>query len=164
MRTETAVGTERITTLGCFEVGGRIYALDIANVREVVRWQAVTPLPGAPELIEGVIDLRGTVVPIVDLGRALGVDPVRGGARARIAVAEVDGLVVGFAVDAATGVMAVDPNLLDVPPALASAPTDPTTCAVIRREGGEPIPLLSLERLLARVQRSSSAGAGEVTR
>ena len=161
MRTETAARTGGVAILGCFEVAGRIYALDVANVREVVRWQAATPLPGAPDLIEGVIDLRGAVVPIVDLGRALGVDPVRGGPRARIAVAEVDGLVVGFAVDAATGVMPVDPNVLQVPPTPASASGDPTTRAVIRRDGGEPIPLLSLERLLARVQASPSAGAGE---
>ncbi len=58
-------------TLGCFEVGGRVYALDVTYIREVVRWQRVTPLPKAPVLIEGVIDLRGAVVPVVDLGRAL---------------------------------------------------------------------------------------------
>jgi purine-binding chemotaxis protein CheW len=161
MRTEPAARTGGITTLGCFEVGGRIYALDVANIREIVRWQAVTPLPGAPDLIEGVIDLRGAVVPVVDLGRALGVDPVRGGARARIVVAEVDGLVVGFAVDAATGVMPIDPSALEVPPTLASVSEDPMTRAVVRRDGGEPIPLLSLERLLERVQALPSAGTEE---
>ena len=50
-------------TLGCFEVSGRTYAVDVTYVREVVRWQPVTPLPKAPALIEGVIDLRGAVVP-----------------------------------------------------------------------------------------------------
>ena len=161
MRTESASRTGGITTLGCFEVGGRVYALDVAQIREIVRWQVATPLPGAPELIEGVIDLRGAVVPIIDLGRALGVDPVRGEARARIAVAEVDGLLVGFAVDAATGVMSIDSNALDVPPTLGPASEDPMTCAVVRRDGGDPIPLLSLERLLARVQESPSTGAEE---
>ena len=48
-------------TLGCFEVGGRVYAIDVAQLREVVRWQPVTPLPNAPKLIEGVIDLRFAV-------------------------------------------------------------------------------------------------------
>ena len=58
-------------TLGCFEVGGRLIAIDVANVREVVRWQPVTPLPKSPTLIDGVVDLRDTLVPVVDLGQAL---------------------------------------------------------------------------------------------
>ena len=99
---------ENHVTLGCFEVGGHTYAIDVAQVREVVRWQSVTPLPNAPALIEGVIDLRGAVVPVVDLGRALGGAPVAPGLRTRIAVTEVDGLVMGLAVDAAVEVLSVD--------------------------------------------------------
>ena len=53
-----AVFSENQVTLGCFEVAGRTYALDVSQLREVVRWQPVTPLPNAPRLIEGVIDLE----------------------------------------------------------------------------------------------------------
>ena len=95
-------------TLACFQVGGDSYALDVTQLREVVRWQTITPLPRAPELIEGVIDLRGAIVPVVDLGRLLLGTRVVPGARARIAIAEVDGLVLGLAVDAATEVIAAD--------------------------------------------------------
>ena len=50
---------ENRVTLSCFDVGGGVYAMDVSHVREVARWQPITPLPKAPELIEGVIDLRG---------------------------------------------------------------------------------------------------------
>ncbi len=152
-RTEM-LGGNRLT-LGNVEVAGRSYALDVTQLREIVRWQAPTPLPGAPALIEGVIDLRGVIVPVIDLGRALGVDPVRPGARARIAVAELDGLVIGLAVDAAVGVVSVEAGALGDPPALASQAGYVLARAVVRRPGAEPIPLLALEPILENVYRSA---------
>ena len=142
-------------TLGCFEVGGRVYAIDVAQLREVVRWQPVTPLPNAPKLIEGVIDLRGAVVPVVDLGRALGQSPVNPSLRARIAVTEIDGLVVGFAVEAALEVIPVPVDRLDDPPALATQTGYDAARAVVRRPQGVPIVVLSLDHLLERVYRSA---------
>lgn len=145
---------ENFVTLGCFEVRGRAYALDVAQLREVVRWQPVTPLPMSPALIEGVIDLRGSVVPVVDLGRALGLGPVEPGPRARIAVAELDGLVMGLAVDAALDVTPVDVERMEDPPALAVQTGYEVSRAVVRRPEGEPILVLSLEQLLESVYRS----------
>jgi purine-binding chemotaxis protein CheW len=152
-----AVGENHVT-LGCFEVGGHTYALDVSQVREVVRWQPVTPLPNAPALIEGVIDLRGAVIPVVDLGRALGGAPVAQGARARIAVTEVEGLVMGLAVDAAIEVLSVDVANLDDPPQLATQTGYDVTRAVVRRANAEPILVLSLEHVLESVYRSALPG------
>jgi purine-binding chemotaxis protein CheW len=147
--------SENHVTLGCFEVAGHTYAIDVSQVREVVRWQPVTPLPNAPALIEGVIDLRGAVIPVVDLGRALGGKPVDQGPRARIAVTEVDGLVMGLAVDAAIEVLPVDVSHLDDPPQLATQTGYDLARAVVRRAGAEPILVLSLEHVLESVYRSA---------
>jgi purine-binding chemotaxis protein CheW len=151
--TELTGGSQ--VTLGCFEVGGRIFALDVGYVREVVRWQPVTPLPKAPELIEGVIDLRGAVVPVIDLGRALLGAPVSEGPNARIAVSEVDGLVLGLAVDAAVEVIAVDVTAMEDPPGLATQAGYDVTRAIVRRHGQDPILVLSLEHLLESIYRSA---------
>jgi len=153
----SAAYTENHVTLGCFEVGGQVYAIDVSQMREVVRWQAVTPLPNAPTLIEGVIDLRGSVVPVVDLGRALGLGSVKSGVRARIAVTEVEGLVMGLAVDAAVDVFPVDVARLEDPPALATQTGYEATRAVVRQPDAEPILVLSLEHLLETVYRSALA-------
>jgi purine-binding chemotaxis protein CheW len=149
-----AIGDNQVT-LGCFEVGGHTYAIDVSQVREIVRWQPVTPLPNAPELIEGVVDLRGAMVPIVDLGRALGGAPAAPGQRTRIAVTEVDGLVMGLAVDSAVEVLSVDVAHLEDPPALAAQTGYDVTRAVVRRPGAEPILVLSLEHVLEGVYRSA---------
>jgi purine-binding chemotaxis protein CheW len=146
---------ENRVTLGAFRVGDAVYALDVTQVREVVRWQPLTPLPMAPRLIEGVIDLRGAVVPVVDLGRALGSSPMVVSPAARVAIAELDGLVVGLAVDAAVEVLSVDVSALEEPPALATHAGYGAARAVVRRPGAAPVLVISLEYILERVYRSA---------
>ena len=146
---------ESQVTLGCFEVAGRVFALDVNSVREVVRWQPVTPLPKAPALIDGVIDLRGAVVAVVDLGRALDGEPVKIGHYTRIAVTEVEGLVLGLVVDAAIEVIAVNVAAMEDPPSLATQAGYYATRAIVRRPDAEPILVLSLENLLESIYRSS---------
>jgi len=141
-------------TLGCFEVGGRTIAIDVANVREVVRWQPVTPLPRSPVLIEGVIDLRGALVPIVDLGRALNEVKVEPSSNTRIVVVETDGLVIGLMVDSAIEVLQVGAASMEDPPALATHAGYDAARAVVRRPDSDPIVVLSLEYLLESVYRS----------
>lgn len=152
---------ENQLTLACFEVGGSRQAMDVSNLREVLRWQRPTPLPQAPPLIEGVIDVRGAVVPVIDLGRALGGERVSGGARARIAIAELDGLVVGLAVDAALEVMTVEGSALGDPPGLVTQAGYGMVRAVLRRKDAEPIPVLSLEQIVECIYRSSLTARGE---
>ena len=141
-------------TLAAFRVGNAVYALDVALVREVVRWQAVTPLPLAPRLIDGVIDLRGAIVPVVDLGRVLGAAAMTVGSSARIAIVAESGLVMGLAVDAALEVMSVDPTSSKMP-ALATHAGYDATRAVVRRPNAAPVLLLSLEHILESVYRSA---------
>ena len=147
-------GQNRVT-LGCFEVGGGVYAIDVNCLREVVRWQAVTPLPKAPDLIEGVIDLRGGIVPVVDLGRALEGRPTEVGPRTRIAIVDVEGLVLGLVVDAALEVLPVNVASMEDPPSLAVQAGYDAARAVVRRPDATPILVLSLEHLLESIYRSS---------
>ena len=146
---------ENVVNLAAFEVGGVIYAFEATQVREVVRWQPVTPLPMASRLIEGVIDLRRSVVPVVDLGHALGSGPAAEGPAARIVIVEVDGLIVGLRVDAALEVMSVEAGSLEDPPALATHSGYETTRAVVRRPDAAPVLVLSLEHILESVYRSA---------
>lgn len=149
--------------LGCFEVAGRTLAIDVAQLREIVRHQTPTPLPGAPPAIEGVISLRGTLVPVVDLARLLGCEPVQAGARSRIAVAEVDGIAIGLAVDAAIQILAVPGAALGDPPALAVQSGCGATRAVVQQPDAAPIAVLSLEHVIETLYREALV-AGERSR
>jgi len=150
-----ATGTETTVDLACFETRGRVYGIDVLQIREIVRCQEVTPLPKAPELIEGVIDLRGAVVPVIDLAHALCRERADEGPETRIAVLELDGMVLGLRVDAAVDVISVAARDVDDPPALATQAGYDTVRAVVRRADAPPVLVLSLEHLLESVYRSA---------
>ena len=144
--------------LACFEVKSQLYALEVAHVREIVRIQPITPLPQAPELIEGVIDLRGAVIPVLDLARVLGRGTGDDGLHARIVVLEFDGLVLGLWVDAATDVLTLDGSRLEDVPELATHAGYDAVRYVIRRDEEAPVMVLSLETLVENVYRSALPG------
>ena len=150
-----ATGTETTVDLACFETRGRVYGIDVLQIREIVRCQEVTPLPKAPELIEGVIDLRDVVVPVIDLGHALCGERADEGPKTRIAILELDGMVLGLRVDAAVDVISVAARDVDAPPALATQAGYDTVRAVVRRADAPPVLVLSLEHLLESVYRSA---------
>lgn len=147
--------------LACFEVAGQIYAIDVAHVREIVRVQEITPLPLAPGLIEGVVDLRGGVIPVVDLGRMLAGVNIELSTSSRIVVVDFDGLVLGLCVEAATDVLSLVATALEDVPTLASHAGYEAVRAVIRRPSDRPVMLLAIEHILECVYRSALASQGE---
>lgn len=151
--------------LACFEVKGQVYAIEVEHVREIVRMMEITKLPNAPSLIEGVIDLRGAVIPVMDLVRALNRGTASSGMDARIIVLEVDGLVLGLWVDAATDVLTLDTQQMEDVPDLATQAGYDTVRHVVRREEGPPIMVLAVDRLVENIYRSALQGiaaTGEV--
>jgi purine-binding chemotaxis protein CheW len=149
-----------LVNLACFEVRGRVYALDIAHVREIVRSQEITPLPMSPALIEGMVELRDGVVPVIDLGRALGGEPCEMTNRGRIAVLEIDELVVGLIVEHAADVLSLDAGSLEDPPSLATQAGYEAVRAVVRRPDERPVLVLSLDHILESVYRSQLPSPG----
>jgi purine-binding chemotaxis protein CheW len=155
--TQNTLPSDNQVNLACFEVHGRMYALDVSQVREIVRLQEITPLPMAPSLIEGVVDLRGAVVPVIDLGRILGGERTSETNQARIAILEIDGLVLGLCVEAATDVLSLDATALEDVPDLASHAGYDAIRHVVRRPDSAPVMVLSLEHILENVYRSALA-------
>jgi purine-binding chemotaxis protein CheW len=141
--------------LACFELEGTRFAVDVAQVREISRCPPLVPLPHAPPLIEGVSDLRGSVLPILDLGRALGRQPVDDPAHARLAVLQAEDLVFGLRVPNAVDVISVSVGEVEEVPALATQAGYEAVRAVVRRPDATPVLVLSLEALLERVYRSA---------
>ena len=85
--------------LACFQVGDQMYALDILRIKEVIRPQKLTPVPKAPEFIEGVINLRGVVIPVVDLRRRFDQAVIESGQKNRVIISVLAGKVIGLMVD-----------------------------------------------------------------
>jgi purine-binding chemotaxis protein CheW len=147
---------ECATDLACFDVHGTLWGIDVRRIRQIMRGIEAKPLPGAPRWIEGVIDLRETMVPVVDLGVALGASPVGNDRGARIVVVDTLGVVLGLRVGKAYEVLSVEGRTLEAPPALAvRAGYDPVV-ALVRRDDGTPVLALALERVVGRLLQSVS--------
>ena len=102
-------------------LAGEEYGVDILRVQEIKGWDSATPIPNSPEYIRGVINLRGTIVPIIDLRRRFGLEPVEYGPVTVVIVLRVmspegeASRVMGVVVDAVSDVYNVQPD--DVKPA-----------------------------------------------
>jgi purine-binding chemotaxis protein CheW len=112
-----APGAQHLT----FSVAGESYAVDVLHVREVVEVMPITRVPSLPAAVRGVVNLRGAVVPVVDLGVRLGGAPLALTKRSCIVVIEVDRagepMIVGLLVDAVDQVIELGPDSLEpVPP------------------------------------------------
>ena len=88
-----------------FRIGSQFYCVDIMSVREIRGWTPATQLPRAPGFVRGVINLRGVVLPIIDLADRLGFAPTEPTARHVIIVAQTGRQVVGLLVDAVSDII-----------------------------------------------------------
>lgn len=99
-----------------FVAGGERYGVPVRRVTAIVRPSAMTPVPRAPEAVMGVMNMRGTVLPVVDISRRLGRGTFVPGPNSRVIVADGPFGIVGLAVDAATDVTCIDADLLGEAP------------------------------------------------
>ncbi len=101
-----------------FRIGKETFGVPIHLVHEIVRLPEITAVPDAPDYIEGVINLRGKIISIVDLRKRFGEPQVEPSRKNRILVAEIDKKIVGLIVDAASEVMRLSESEIEAPPNL----------------------------------------------
>lgn len=101
-----------------FRIGKETFGVPIGLVHEIVRVPEITAVPDAPEYVEGVINLRGKIVSIVDLRKRFGEIHVETSRKNRILVAEIENKMVGLIVDAASEVIRLPHGEVDAPPSV----------------------------------------------
>ena len=98
---------QHMTEVIAFKVNEDEYCVDIMSVREIRGWTPATRIPHAPSFVRGVINLRGAVLPIIDLGARFGFDQTETSERNVIIVAQMDGQLFGLLVDAVSDIMTI---------------------------------------------------------
>jgi len=101
-----------------FRVGRETFGVPISLVHEIVRVPEITAVPDSPGYVEGVINLRGKIVSVVDLRKRFGEKEIAANKKNRILVAEVGGKMVGLIVDAASEVIKIPDSEIDLPPSV----------------------------------------------
>jgi len=98
-----------------FRIGRETFGLPIAIVREIVRVPEITSVPNAPEYIEGVINLRGRIIPVVDLRKRFGQEATALNKKSRVVVVELNSRFVGLIVNSASEVLKLPPSEIEKP-------------------------------------------------
>jgi len=132
-----------------FLVGDEEYGLDILKVQEVRAHSAITPIPNAPDYVRGVMNLRGTIIPVVDLRARFGLNKVPYSRLNVIVVATVRTKTVGLMVDAVSDVLNFPPDEIQPPPDFGEAVHSVSGLA---RSGEKVILLLDMDRILGNVE------------
>jgi len=151
MRNDSANGRELIA----FRIGVQEFCVDIMSVREIRGWTPATALPQSPGFVRGVINLRGAVLPIVDLATRLGFPPAEPTARHVIIVAQIGSQIVGLLVDAVSDILTVTDDLLQPTPDVASEMAKTFVRGVLAVEG-RMISLIALDNLLPPQEREAA--------
>lgn len=101
-----------------FGLGSELYGMDIYELQEIIRMVEITRIPKAPSFIEGVINLRGKVIPVIDLKKKFGIKGGENPSERRIIVANVGGQTAGLIVDRVSEVTSVRDEDIEPPPAV----------------------------------------------
>jgi purine-binding chemotaxis protein CheW len=139
-----------------FQVGAQNFAVEITRVKEIQRYQQPTAIPKSPAFLEGVIEVRGNLIPVVDLRKRFEISPNPSDSRTRIIILRAVKRKVGIVVDAVHRVISIPLKDIKAPPAIAQAHGADPLLAVAKHKN-ELYVVLDLDRILSSVQRISLA-------
>ncbi len=118
-------------------LGDDVFGIDIAVIHTVITPQAITAVPRTPPFVAGVMNLRGRIVPVVDLRTRLGLPPAAGELKTRrIVIVETEGLTAGLIVDAVSEVLRLPEGAIDPPVGLVASPDGACILGIGRIPGG----------------------------
>jgi purine-binding chemotaxis protein CheW len=150
--------TEELLQLVSFTIGQEEFGLDIQTIQEINRMVEITRVPNSPDFVSGVINLRGKVIPVIDLRKRFGFPAKESDKNTRIIVVELGNSVVGFVVDAVREVIRIPKSVTEPPPPIIAGIGSEYVTAVGKLEDRLLI-LLDLEHLLQEKEKEQLVSA-----
>ncbi|MGD8782570.1 MAG: chemotaxis protein CheW [Ignavibacteria bacterium] len=138
---------QEILQLVSFRIDTEEFGVDILKVQEIIRMVPITKVPNAPDFVEGVINLRGRVIPVIDLRIKLGHQKIEYNNGTRIIVVEINSTTLGFVVDSVSEVLRIPQNITEAPPEMVAGIDSDFITAVGKLEDKLLI-LLDFEKIL----------------
>jgi purine-binding chemotaxis protein CheW len=136
-----------------FELANEHYGVDIAAVEGIIKMQNITRMPQSPDFVEGVTNLRGSVLPVIDLRKRFGLERQEATKDTRIVTVDMEGTKVGMVVDAVSEVLRVPEEAIEPPPPMVTS-VDTSFIQGIAKMADRLVILLDLGRVLTMQERS----------
>ena len=119
-RPDSSVKISELLELVSFKICNEEFGVDISNVKEIIKMIQITKVPNSPDFVEGVINLRGKVIPVIDLRSRLHMEKRKQDKDTRIIVVELNNSIVGFIVDAVSEVLRIPASITEAPPEMVT--------------------------------------------
>jgi purine-binding chemotaxis protein CheW len=145
---------DEILQLVTFSVGEEEFGVEILKVQEINKMLQVTKIPNSPDFVEGVINLRGKVIPIINLRKRLRLSDKEYDKNTRIIVMEIQGRTVGFIVDSVSEVLRIPRSITEPPPSMIGGVSSEYIVAVGKLEDRLLI-LLDIDKILSNEEKAA---------
>lgn len=131
-----------------FKVAGETFGIDISLVKEIVPYQDITPVPDSYDFVEGIVNLRGKIVTVIDMRRRLRATSANREKTTRIIILDFEGKLMGIIVDTASEIVRIDTNIIGPPPELLTEVGSGYIMGIVKQKD-RLIVLLDLRRILS---------------
>jgi purine-binding chemotaxis protein CheW len=152
VKVDDTLGT--LIQLVSFNLDQEEYGVDVLKVREIIRMPMVTRVPNTPYYVEGVINLRGKVVPIICMRKKFGLTESENDKQTRIMVMDMEGELMGFIVDAVSEVIRISGSEIQPSPAMVAGGIDQECIAGVINQAERLLVLLNLEKMFSRDEKN----------
>lgn len=153
MDNSSAADEPHTNMLISFSLGGQGYCLDVMGVREIRGWTPATQLPSTPSHVRGMINLRGTVIPVIDLAVRLGLEPTTQTARSVVIVVELGDRLIGLLVDSVWEILTVRAKDVQPSPDVGACEMRQLVKGVVTSNGEQLLTWLAFDQIMAETDR-----------
>jgi purine-binding chemotaxis protein CheW len=149
VRTESTGSIGEMTQLVSFHLDNEEYGVEVLKVREIIRMVSITHMPNTPPYVEGIINLRGKVIPIISMRRRFALMDMENNSQTRVIIMDVGGELLGFTVDAVSEVIRVSANEIQPAPSVASGGVGQEYIEGVINHGERLLVLLNLDLMFS---------------
>jgi len=158
----TTINTEgsknELIQLVSFKLDNEEYGIEVLKVREIIRMIPITHMPNTPHYVEGIINLRGKIIPIVSLRKQFGLMERENCTQTRIVVMDISGELMGFVVDSVSEVIRISGSEIQPPPNVVSGGIDQECITGVINQSERLLVLLDLDRMFSREEKGMIFG------
>ncbi len=145
-----------------FTLAQEEYAVDILKVQEINRMKEITRVPNAPYYVEGVINLRGKVIPVVSLRKMFGLPEEEDRSKQKIMIMDIQGVTIGVVVDTVSEVLRISKDIVEPPPSMTYSVSTEFISGIAKLQD-RLIILLDMDRLIGKEESQSMISVAEKT-
>jgi purine-binding chemotaxis protein CheW len=146
-------GGDQLIQLVSFMLSNEEYGVEVLKVREIIRMPGITKMPNTPHYVEGIINLRGKVIPIISMRKRFGLPESDYDSHTRIMVMEVAGGLTGFIVDAVSEVIRIHSSEIQPPPTMVSGNIDQEFITGVFNHAERLLIIMDVDRMFSQEER-----------